>query len=69
MRCLGDDDCCSPSHKCGLGDGDCDDSADCVDGLVCGECTITQGYQFDSGDECCVYSEGIDRALLYSNLI
>merc|ERR1712228_451424 len=28
--------CCSSSHKCGLGEGDCDHNSDCADGYDCG---------------------------------
>ncbi len=37
---MGRNDCCQPNVKgpCGLGEGDCDGDAECIEGLVCREC-------------------------------
>ncbi len=34
--CVGDNDCCTSSHQCSLGEGDCDGYGDCAGELVCG---------------------------------
>jgi len=52
--CNGGDSCCQnrPWHRCGIGEGDCDQDTDCERGLVCGKDNC-QGSGFDSTDDCC----------------
>ena len=67
----GDNDCCSPSNRCGLMEGDCDKDEDCVDGLVCSEgldncknmglpgfgAQSLNPDAFSATDDCCTFSE------------
>jgi len=52
--CAGEDDCCSAECPClGEGEGDCDTSADCGPGLICGT-NNCEGAGFDALDDCCM---------------
>merc|ERR1719420_755200 len=50
-------ECCSPEHKCGLHQGDCDHDDDCEDGLMCDDHS-NNCKQFHPGAEldadCCI---------------
>ena len=54
-KCTGGDSCCSEENRCGVGEGDCDSDADCLDGLLCGtgNCPSTRSAFWDSDDDCC----------------
>ena len=49
LGCIGGDDCCTPSNKCGEDEGDCDSDNDCQGGLKCG----TNNCQWGDWDDCC----------------
>ncbi len=34
--CGGDNECCSSSNQCSMGEGDCDSNSECAGELVCG---------------------------------
>ena len=57
--CCGDDDCCTADNQCIVGEGDCDNNADCLGDLVCGadNCGIynggDRGGDYDGTDDCC----------------
>ena len=46
--------CCTPGHKCWVGEGDCDKDADCQDGLKCGVDNCKIGYS-NVGYDCCYF--------------
>jgi len=56
-RCEGGDDCCGKDgHKCGKGEGDCDNDDDCQTGLKCGTNNCkgpTFNHGFLNADDCC----------------
>ena len=45
------DVCCSTSNLCGYGQGHCDDSTECIDGLVCKYC---DRKTYLIGTKCCM---------------
>ena len=52
-RCNGeDDDCCTSSDRCNIGEGDCDFDSDCSENLFCGMNNCV-GDTFDIDDDCC----------------
>jgi len=51
-RCLGENNCCTSSRPCGIGDGDCDRDSHCRPGLRCGK-NNCRGPGFDATDDCC----------------
>ena len=63
QRCKGkgftDYNCCSFTHPCGVGMGDCDYNSDCLGGLQCGtnncwtDYRVQNGYNWDVQADCC----------------
>ncbi len=61
--CLGDDDCCTSTHPCDVGRGDCDFDSHCRGPLICGsnncldmaanDTDVADIHEFDEGDDCC----------------
>ena len=54
--CQGGDSCCTPDNKCDIDEGDCDNDADCKEGLKCGKtfnCSLKKGFDWDDTDSCC----------------
>ena len=43
--------CCTSSHQCGIGEGDCDYDHDCAGNLKCGENNCDSGFPDDY--DCC----------------
>ena len=64
--CNGGDSCCTPTHKCGEDDGDCDIDADCKVGLKCGEdnCSQKSDMKWDKTDDCCYRESGTKLVLV-----
>merc|ERR1711915_750415 len=52
----GQDSCCNPSNKCGLGGGDCDTDHDCEAGLKCGNNNCREFNPNAEADCDCCYS-------------
>ena len=46
-------DCCTSSHQCGVGEGDCDSDADCKGNLKCGQDNCDTSLGFPSDYDCC----------------
>jgi len=59
VKCTGGDSCCSEENKCGVGEGDCDSDADCMEGLLCGtgNCPSSRSAFWDADDDCCYKPE------------
>ncbi len=56
-RCLGEEDgCCTVENPCNAGEGDCDSSSQCMDGLECTK-DACFGDTFDSTDDCCNFGK------------
>ena len=56
--CVGGDSCCNADNRCDVGEGDCDEDSDCLDGLKCGSnnCAGNRWYfseEWDGYDDCC----------------
>ena len=49
----GGSSCCSSSNQCLEGEGDCDDSNDCIGNLQCGHNNCDKGLGFNSDSDCC----------------
>ena len=60
-RCMGGNECCSDTNKCGEQEGDCDSDVDCIDGLLCGEdnCRRNNDLWWDPSDDCCEMPKSI----------
>ncbi len=50
-----DGSCCDKDHPCDLGEGDCDDDHDCMEGMTCGDDNCV-GDGWDSSRDCCTKS-------------
>ena len=51
-------ECCSLTHQCGEGGGDCDSDSDCGLGLVCGHDNCQEFHpSADAQADCCVKKE------------
>jgi len=51
--CAGEDSCCNIDNPCEVNHGDCDEDADCMEGLKCGKDNCPTGSNFDASDDCC----------------
>ena len=49
----GGSSCCSSSNQCLEGEGDCDDSNDCIGNLQCGHNNCDKRLGFNSHSDCC----------------
>jgi len=58
--CNGDDSCCTPTNRCGIFEGDCDDDEDCLGGLVCGSNNCKGMGLFD---DCCALKDEDEEEL------
>ena len=58
-ECNGVSSCCIPGIPCDEGEGDCDSTLDCKEGLVCGHnnCPKKDGGDWDIADDCCFKPE------------
>ena len=58
MPCNGGNDCCTESHQCHAGEGDCDKDGDCLGTLTCGtnNCPISASMSTDM--DCCSVHDG-----------
>ena len=77
---MGGNDCCSPTNRCGVREGDCDSNADCMEGLVCGEdnCNddlvayfggyLGEGAEFSSSDDCCTFPNELNNEFVIQRL-
>lgn len=63
--CNGLSGCCTENNKCGVMEGDCNSDSQCLEGLKCGtgNCIVTHGSSYDSGDNCCYNSTGMCNML------
>ena len=53
LRCKGiDNGCCTKKNPCGLDDGDCDNNAECLPGLICHN-GLNNCAWGGNGDDCC----------------
>ena len=48
-----DNDCCTTSNLCGIGDGDCDSDDQCQGDLICGSNNCDTSLGFGSEWDCC----------------
>ena len=53
--------CCTPSNKCGINEGDCDNDSDCMEGLVCKDNNCPPPFSKDH--DCC--QKGNSRAEIF----
>merc|ERR1712215_86775 len=54
-HCIGGKSCCTSSHPCGSGEGDCDKDHDCKGNLLCGanNCNRRKYPTFNRHSDCC----------------
>merc|ERR1719402_677192 len=65
--CVGQaDGCCTPDTPCGVNEGDCDDDDDCERDLLCGKDNCpSEGFMWNSADDCCYKSEWAQLSTAY----
>ena len=67
VLCNGNDNCCTSSNQCDIGEGDCDQDLDCIGNLFCGKDNCV-GDTFEEDDDCCTDSSQLKIKLVYRTL-
>ena len=62
VLCNGNDNCCTSSNQCDIGEGDCDKDLDCIGNLFCGKDNCV-GDTFEEDDDCCTDSSQLKNQI------